>query len=139
MEDYDVPAFLRTQSDARHIEESKSSFKLWGLAATVVLGVAVVIQSTGLFHGPDDADVLRGSKAITLIVAEPETRLAELLAGLRAVGEEPVVKREADGAIVLTTNSSPKVLDYLSSQRIEPTLSAGKIVLVLTRAKTSPK
>ena len=113
--------------------------KMWGGAATVVLGVAVVIQSAGLFQGPGDADVMRGSKAGTLIVAEPEARLAELLTGLRAAGEEPVVKREADGAVVLTVNSSAKVLDYLNSQRIEPPVSDGKIVLVLMRAKASPK
>lgn len=112
---------------------------VWGLAATLVLGVAVVIQSDGWLRNQDEADILRGGTATTLIVPEPEIRLVELLAGLRAVGEEPVVKRIGNGAIVLTVVSNAKVQDYLSTQRIEPTVTAGKITILLTRPKVTAK
>lgn len=74
-----------------------------------------------------------------LIVAEPEVRLAELLAGLRAAGEEPTVTRETDGRIVLTVKGSDKVLDYLRAQRIEPVVTNGMVSLTLTAAKPKTK
>jgi hypothetical protein len=112
---------------------------VWGLAATLVLGIALVIQTGGMLQGPNEADVLRGGTATSLIVAEPEIRLVELLVGLRAAGEDPVVKRIDKGAIVLTVVSSAKVLDYLGTQRIEPTVADGKITILLTRPKATPK
>lgn len=112
---------------------------LWGVAATLVLGVGVVFQMGGLQHDQDDANTLRGGDQSTvLIVNEPEVRLAELLAGLRTVGEEPSIKREADGRIVLTVKGTEKVLDYFTGQRIEPTLAQGKVTIELRSAK-SPK
>ena len=57
---------------------------LWGLVATVVLGIGVVIQMGGLHLGQEDPDILRGGgQSTVLMVTEPEVRLAELLAGLR--------------------------------------------------------
>jgi hypothetical protein len=112
---------------------------LWGMAATVVLGIGVVFQMGGLHHDQDDANTLRGGgQSTVLIVNEPEVRLAELLAGLRAAGEEPSIKREADGRIVLTAKGTEKVLDYLTGQRIEPTLAQGKLTIELRSVK-SPK
>lgn len=112
---------------------------VWGLAATLVLGIAVVIQSNGVLRGQNEVDILRGGTATTLIVAEPETRLAELLIGLRSVGQEPVVKRLDKGAIVIMVAGNAKVLDYLGTQRIEPTVSDGKITILLTRPKVTAK
>lgn len=112
---------------------------LWGLAATVVLGVGVVIQMGGLYPQPDESNILRGGgQSTVLVVAEPEVRLAELLVGLRAAGEEPTIKREADGRIVLSVKGTEKVLEYLAGQRIEPTLAQGKVTIEL-RAVKSPK
>ena len=112
---------------------------LWGLAATVVLGVGVVIRMGGPAHDQDDANTLRGGgQSTVLIVAEPEVRLAELLVGLRATGEEPTIKREADGRIVLSVNGTDKVLEYLAGQRIEPTLAQGKVIIELRAVKVSP-
>jgi hypothetical protein len=112
---------------------------LWGLAATVVLGVGVVIQMGGLHPQPDEANMLRGGgQSTVLLVAEPEVRLAELLVGLRAAGEEPTIKREADGHIVLTVNGTGKVLEYLAGQRIEPTLAQGKVIIELRAVKVPP-
>src|ERR1035437_4454969 len=111
---------------------------LWGLAATVVLVVGVVFQAGFLHQDQDDAHTLRGGQSTVLIVAEPEVRLAELVAGLRTAGEEPTVKREADGRIVLTVKGTEKVLEYLATQRIEPTLDHGKLTIELRSVK-SPK
>jgi hypothetical protein len=108
---------------------------VWGLVTTLVLGVAVVIQSNSVLQVQNEADVLRGGTATTLIVAEPETRLAEILAGLRTAGGEPDVKRLNGGGIVITVAGNPKVLDYLGTQRIEPVVLNGKIVILLTRPK----
>ena len=106
--------------------------QLWALAATVVLGVGVVVQMGGLYPGRDNAHTLRGGGTETVLVVEnPESRLTELLAGLKAAGEEPLVKREAGGNIVLTVNRSEKVLDYLTSQRVEPTVVDDTITLLL--------
>jgi hypothetical protein len=111
---------------------------LWGVAATLVLGVGIVIQMGVLHHDQDDANTLRGGGQSTLlIVTEPEVRLAELLAGLKAAGEEPTVKREADGRIVLTVKGTEKVLEYLSTQRIEPTLAQGKLTIELRTVKAT--
>ena len=111
---------------------------LWGLAATVVLVVGVVFQAGFLHQDQDDANTLRGGQSTVLIVAEPEVRLAELLAGLRAAGEEPSIKREANSRIMLTVKGTEKVLEYLATQRIEPTLDHGKLTIELRSVK-SPK
>jgi hypothetical protein len=109
-----------------------SNPRLWGLVATVVLGVGVVIQMGGLYPGRDDADILRGGGLSTvLIVQEPELRLVELLAGIKAAGENPTVKREPDGRIVMSVKGTQKVLDYLNGQRIEPTLDQGNVTIEL--------
>jgi hypothetical protein len=112
---------------------------VWGLVTTLVLGVAIVMQSNSVVQGQNEADVLRGGAATTLIVAEPETRLAEILAGLRTAGEEPDVKRLNGGGIVITVAGNPKVLDYLGAQRIEPVVLNGKIMILLTRPKVTAK
>jgi hypothetical protein len=110
--------------------------KLWGVAATVVVGIGVVIQMGVLNLNPDDANVMRGSeKSTVLVVADPETRLSELLTGLKVVGEEPSVKREANSRIVLTIKASDKALDYLTGQRIEPMVTNGQVTLTLMPAK----
>ena len=109
---------------------------LWGVAATLVLGVGIVIQMDVLHNDQDDVNTLRGGGPSTLLVNEPEVHLAELLVGLRAAGEEPSVKRETDGRIVLTVKGTEKVLEYLAMQRIEPTLDQGKLTIELRTVKS---
>ena len=112
---------------------------VWGLTATLVIGVAMVMNSQNAVKSRGEADVLRGGNVTTQIVAEPEIRLAELLRDLRAAGEEPVVERINNGSIVLTMNASPKVLDYLYTQRFVPTVIDGKTTLLLMRPKAPQK
>lgn len=113
---------------------------LWGVAATLVLGVGIVIQMGGLHSNQNDANILRGGQATLLTVDVPEVRLAELLVGLKAVGEAPTVKREPEGRIVLTVKGTDRVLEYLASgsHPIEPMLVQGNVIIELRPAK-SPK
>jgi hypothetical protein len=110
---------------------------VWGLTATVVIGVAMVINLQNSAPTKSEADILRGGNATAQIVEEPEIRLVELLQGLRAAGEEPVIQRISNGAIVLTITINPKVLDYLDTQRIVPTVVDGKTILLLMRPKAT--
>jgi len=110
---------------------------LWGVAATIVMGVGLVTQMSDLNLDGFGNDVLRGAEhATALIVADPEARLAELRAGLQIAGEVPKIERLANGQIVLTVKATEKVLAYLQTQRIEPDISGGNAVLKLTQTKT---
>ncbi len=105
---------------------------LWGIAATLVMGIGVVIQMGSLNPDGYEKDVLRGAEhATVLIVPDPEARLAELQAGLQSAGEVPKVKRLTNGQIVLTVKATEKVLAYLLTQRIEPEISGESLVLKL--------
>jgi hypothetical protein len=114
-----------------------------GLTATLVIGIAAVINIQNSAAEKSDVELLRlrGSNATTQIVEEPEVRLAELVQGLRTVGEDPVIERIRNGSIILTLNASPKVLEYLETppNRISPSVVDGKVTLLLTRPKSTPK
>jgi hypothetical protein len=106
---------------------------VWGLAASLLLGVSALLQQGG-WLGAEDADRLRGGseQATMLLVNDPEARLVELLAGLRAAGASPQVERQAGGRIKLQMAGDSAVLDYLASQRIEPQLVQGQVSLILS-------
>ena len=112
------------------------TFRKQLLAASLLLGVSVLLQQGG-WLGAEDADRLRGGseQATMLLVNDPEARLVELLAGLRAAGAKPQVERQAGGRIKLQMAGDPAVLDYLASQRIEPQLVQGQVSLILARPK----
>jgi hypothetical protein len=112
-----------------------------GLTATLVVAIAAVINIQNSATKKSEAEFLltRGGNATTLIVEAPEVRLAELVQGLRAVGEDAVIERISNGSIVLTLNASPKVLDYLDTQRVVPKVVDGKTTLLLMRPKSPQK
>lgn len=111
--------------------------KLWGLAATVVIGVGVVIQMGGFNPDGYEKDTMRGSEhATVLIVEDPEARLVELQIGLQVAGEVPKVDRLPNGQIVLTVKASDKVLTYLLTQRLEPEISHDHLILKLSPSKS---
>ena len=112
-----------------------------GLTATLVVAIAAVINIQNSATDKSEAEFLltRGGNATTLIVEAPEVRLAELVQGLRAVGEDAVIQRISNGSIVLTLNASPKVLDYLDTQRVVPKVVDGKTTLLLMRPKSPQK
>lgn len=112
---------------------------VWGLAATVVLVVGLGLQLGGWFGSTDSADTLRGGGPITQMqVSQPEARLAELLTGLQAAGARPEVRRLDGGRLQLRVTASEAVLDYLASQRIEPTLANGSLTLLLVPLTSPP-
>ena len=112
---------------------------LWGLTASLIVGGAMIINGQNSSATRSEADVLRGGGVPTQTVDDPEVRLAELLQGLRVAGEVPVIERISNGAIVLTITVNPKVLDYLDTQRIVPTIVDGKTTLLLRRPKATPQ
>lgn len=106
---------------------------VWGLAASLMVGIALVVQMSGVLREPDKSMILRGGdQATTLVVADPEVRLAELLTGLKAAGAEPQVERIGNGRIALKLKATQTTLDYLDTQRIAPAVKDGQIVLVLS-------
>ena len=110
---------------------------LWGIAATLVMGIGVVIQMGNFDPDGYEKDILRGAEhATVLIVADPEARLSELQAGLQIAGETPKIDRLANGQIVLTVKATEKVLAYLLEQRLEPDVSGGHLVLRLEPLKS---
>jgi hypothetical protein len=111
----------------------RSQWPVWGLAASLLVGLVWLTQVDGLFKRDDDgnATLRGGGQATVLLVADPEARLAELLAGLRAAGAQPQVDRQAAGRIRLQVIASPAVLDYLDTQRIAPALVDGQVLLML--------
>ena len=111
----------------------RSQWPVWGLAASLLVGLVWLTQVDGLFKRDDDGHTtLRGGgQATVLLVADPEARLAELLAGLRAAGAQPQVDRQGAGRIRLQVIASPAVLDYLDTQRIAPALVDGQVLLML--------
>ena len=112
---------------------------MWGLTATFLIGAAVVVSLQNSAPSSSDEDILRGGKVTAQIVEQPELRLNQLLQGLRAAGEEPVIERVSNGSIILKVTSSPRVLDYLDTQRIIPAVVEGKITLLLMRPKAATK
>jgi hypothetical protein len=103
--------------------------QVWGLAATVVIGLAVTVQiQTSAERGGED--VLRGGSTVQ-IVPDTEARLAELLDLFKAAGEVPKVERTRDGWVVIKVRATQEVLDALRAQRIEPKVTDGMATLVL--------
>ena len=107
----------------------------WGIAASLVLGVAVVFQLAGPFNRDAEQDTLRGgTDATVLIVPDTEARLTELLGLLKAAGAEPTIKRTGDHNIILSAEATQAVLAALREQRIEPSVKDGQVTLILKPA-----
>jgi hypothetical protein len=108
----------------------------WGVAATVVLGVALALQ-VALPGRQEDADVLRGGTATVLVVADPdpEARLAELTLGLNQVKAMYAIDRLDSGVIQIRVKADAQVLTFLQSQRISPTIQNGLAVIALRTVK----
>ena len=107
---------------------------VWGMAATVVLSVAVYMGVASQHTPPEAAtDVLRGGagQVLELRVADPHARLASLQAALQAAGSAPRVTPLPDGRIRLEVAATPAVLDELARQRLEPLVVEGQVTLLL--------
>jgi hypothetical protein len=105
---------------------------LWSVAATVVLGIGVVVQIGLLGNGGmDEANVMRGGSATLLMVANPAARLAELSTGLTQANAHYVVLKKDNGEIQLIVQADDAAMVYLQSQRLTPTVREGVVVIVL--------
>ena len=115
------------------------STRIWAMAASVVVGIALVVQMSGLLPERDEGMVMRGGgQATVLVVNDPEARLAELQQGLRMAKAEPKVERLGGGKIQLTLKATTEALDYLATQRIEPAVKEGRIMLLLSPQPAKP-
>jgi hypothetical protein len=112
---------------------TSSNHLAWGLAACVLVLAGVALQMGQMQQGSNGADmrhILRGQGTV-LIVADPATRAAELIAGIKAAGIEPVLTSDAEGRVQLRFQANEAVLDYLNTQRIEPAAVDGVVTLTL--------
>jgi hypothetical protein len=113
----------------------------WVIATTIVLLIALVFQSNLSQQGQNNdqmRDILRGSQGTVLIVLNPKDRAAELISGLKVIGTEPMVTQGANDSVQLRFKSSSATLEYLSTQRIEPMVTDGFVVLTLTLPVQNP-
>jgi hypothetical protein len=120
------------------------------IAATVVLGAAVVVQMTGLLGDQEDLIRLRGpDQGILIATKDPERRAQDLVQRLRLQGIEATVSGPPDqlkeilpdaqaqllepGRIVLVIPSSPSALAALKSQGIEAEPFQGEIRITFVK------
>ena len=134
----------REQSAAKGHRWNKPS--VWGLAASLVLGVAVVFQMAGPGFDDDlwgrftNGDTMRSTPATETVqlVDDPQARRDELVATLKRAGAEPKVKQDlAKGEVIIQVQATQAVRDALGSDdlRIYPDVQDGWITLVLKPAK----
>lgn len=100
---------------------------IWGVAATLMLAVLVTFQVYE--PQPDEASIYRGDPNVTtLIVENPEIRANEIVTGIKALSSDGVeIVRLKDGRIQLKIKDSPRVQEYLLTQRIEAMVVEGII------------
>lgn len=111
----------------------------WAVAASLVLGMSLVVNMKAFLPEPDESTIVRGAgQASVLIVTDPEARLAELLQGLTAAKAEPKVERLSKSKIELKLKATQAALDYLDTQRINPKVVEGQVVLLITTPPAKP-
>lgn len=115
--------------------------RAWAVAASVVFALGIVIR-IGMFTSPtdDDFQITRGgASAIVQVVADPDARLAELLAGLRAAGVQPEVRRDEAGRIRIAAPRTEAVVDFLNEQRVTPVPTGSDVVIILEKSLPTGK
>ena len=108
---------------------------LWGVAAVMVIVIAVVIQTGTPTKSVQDTthNILRGGTATVLIVDDPQVRLAELQAGLRDVKANFEVKKLEEDRWQVDIKADKASLTYLDAQRISPTVKDGTVRILIQR------
>ncbi len=130
--------FCINAAKAKYRTKIWAQSSMWGLAATLVLGVLVVLQ-TGVLTSPpeDESTVYRGSTAnLVQVVDDPVQRLDELLKDFGAMGisNQVSVQREPQ-KITIEVPNTEQVMTYLEDQRFRPDPSQQPIVIILKPSK----
>lgn len=135
-----VVAWGRAQGQMAARTMASHNLWAWGLAACAVLVVGMALQWSRVPQGSDGPDmrlILRGQGTV-LIVADPNARATELVAGLKTAGVEPAVVPGQNGQIQLKFLASDAALEFLSTQRIEPQPVEGWVTLTLVLPQKKP-
>jgi hypothetical protein len=111
--------------------------QVWGLAATVFIGVIGALQIQG--SGEQEADQLTrglGDGVSLIISADPEETLIEVLSKLHSEGVTTEAVERINGEIKITIPSTIASLDAIEKLRIPPPPQSGKIIIVISKPKT---
>ncbi len=112
-----------------------AALPVWSLAVNCALVVVVAVQFMSPSQDPYESNVLRGEEGTILRVADPETRLAELIIGLDAEKVRYVVQRSPDGVLTVLVQADDAALDFLINQRIEAVMKDGIFIIYLKSSK----
>jgi hypothetical protein len=116
-----------------------TAIPLWGVAAALVIVVAVVIQISMPSNTQNPAyDVLRGGAATVLIVDNPQLKLTELQAGLRGVKASFEVKQLEGNRLQIDIKVDEPALAYLETQRISSTVKDGIVRILIQQPAAKP-
>ena len=123
-------------------ELSASRYSMWTIAATLVAGIALIVQFPILKQDAvDESNLLRGgTDTQQIIVADLEVKLKELQSGLTAAGTQFSIKRGKDGSVVLIIPSpNEQATAFLVSQRIEAVSSVSVFIELRPLSPAGPK
>jgi len=105
---------------------------IWGLAASLVLGVAVVYQVALQIYDADEQVRLRnGDDRVMIRTEDPSRRSTEFVAELQAKGLDVVVDRSDPKQITLTVPNTSASKEFLRQHNIDYYSTSSQIVLVL--------
>jgi hypothetical protein len=131
---YQQILFRLRREKGRHSALGVNKFRHWAMAASLVLGFGLaVIIGPSVFETVNEVDATRGGEGVALQIAEnPEARSAELVAGLKAAGADPIIVSQRESRrIRIEVMRSEAVVDFLADQRIITPPSAKVIVIVV--------
>jgi hypothetical protein len=107
-------------------------FEVWGLAASLLLGITVVYQVVIQTYDADEQIRLRNSDdRVMILTTDPKKRSAEFSAELRAKGLEVRVDESDPKQIILTVPNTAAAVEYLNNLNIENHTSGSEIIIVL--------
>ena len=105
---------------------------VWGVAASLVLGVAVVYQVALQNYDADEQVRLRnGDDRVMIRTVDPGRRSTEFAAELKAKGLEVQVDQSDPTQITLTVPNNAASAEFLRKHKIEYFSTGSRIVLVL--------
>lgn len=148
-EDFEVASFSRTEPLFRDIDRPKEAGSVveprkqiarrnwtWGLAASLVLTVAVMAQWAGFLERESEPQY-RGSTAHAVLTAkDPESAAAELLAKFRELDGDPQSTSLGYRRFQLQVRPNAAITAYLRTRQLEPVVQEGTITIVVEPPRT---